>query len=55
VIDWAEANLQPTPIWAIITPENEPSFRLAERLGFERVSETLYHDDPTVILRRPSW
>lgn len=55
VIDWAEANLAPTPIWAIIAPENAPSLKLAERLGFERLHETSYQGDPTVVLRRPSW
>ena len=55
VLDWTEANLDPTPIWAIIAPANEPSLRLAEKLGFERFSETLYHNDPTVVLRRPAW
>lgn len=54
-LDWAEASLESTPIWAIIAPENEASFRLAHKLGFERVSETFYHDDPTVVLRRPAW
>ena len=54
-IDWAQANLKPTPIWAIIAPENEPSMRLAGRLGFERLSETLYKDEPTAVLRRPAW
>ena len=55
VLAWAEASLEPTPIWAIIAPANEPSFRLAERLGFERVHETLYNEDPTVVLKRPAW
>ena len=55
VLGWAEATLEPTPIWAIIAPANEPSIRLAERLGFERVHETLYHGDPTLVLRRPAW
>ena len=55
VLDWAEANLEPTPVWAIIAPSNEPSFRLAERLGFERVHETLYNKEPTVVLKRPAW
>ena len=55
VLDWAEANLDPTPIWAIIAPANEPSLKLAEKLGFERFSETLYHNDPTVVLKRPAW
>jgi RimJ/RimL family protein N-acetyltransferase len=55
VLGWAQANLDPTPLWAIIAPANEQSLKLAERLGFERVGEVLYHDDPTVVLRRPAW
>lgn len=55
VLNWAEANLDSTPIWAIIAPANEPSLKLAEKLGFERFSETLYHNDPTVVLKRPAW
>ena len=55
VLDWAESSLEPTPIWAIIAPANEPSFRLAEKLGFRRVGETLYNDEPTAVLKRPSW
>lgn len=54
VLDWAEATLAPTPIWAIISAGNEPSFRLAARLGFERVAEVNYHG-PTVVLQRPAW
>jgi len=55
VLDWTEANLEPTPIWAIIAPANEPSLKLAEKLGFKRFSETVYHNDPTVVLKRPAW
>ena len=55
VIGWTEANLAPTPLWAIIAPANEPSLRLAAKLGFERVHETPYHKEPTVVLRRPAW
>ena len=55
VIDWTEANLSPTPIWAIIAPANEPSLKLAAKLGFERLHETPYHNDPTVVLKRPGW
>ena len=54
-LDWAEANLDPTPLWAIIAPANEPSIKLAEKLGFERVHETSYHGDPTLVFKRPSW
>ena len=55
VIDWTEANLPPTPIWAIIAPANEPSLKLAAKLGFERLHETPYHNEPTVVLKRPAW
>lgn len=54
-LDWAESTLEPTPIWAIIAPANDPSLRLAAKLGFDRVGDTLYHDDPTIILQRPAW
>jgi len=54
-IAWAEANLQPTPVWAIIAPANEPSLKLAGKLGFEQIGETTYHGDPTLVLRRPAW
>jgi RimJ/RimL family protein N-acetyltransferase len=55
VLDWAEANLAPTPIWAIIAPANAPSMKLAEKLGFKALHETDYHGDPTIVLRRPAW
>ena len=54
-LDWAESTLEPTPIWAIIAPENAPSIRLAERLGFEMLGDTLYNDEPTLVLKRPAW
>ncbi|MBA2770842.1 MAG: GNAT family N-acetyltransferase [Pseudomonadota bacterium] len=55
VLDWTEPNLEPTPIWAIIAPGNDASFRLAERLGFDRVTETVYNGEPTAVLKRPAW
>ena len=55
VIAWAEETLEPRPLWAIIAPANEPSLKLAAKLGFKRVGETLYHDDPTIVLKRPAW
>lgn len=53
-IGWLEANSAPTPVWAIIAPANHPSLNLADRLGFERVSETVYAEEPTLVLRRPA-
>ena len=55
VIEWVQANLDPTPLWAIIAPANEPSIRLAEKLGFQRVHETSYHGDATLVLKRLAW
>jgi RimJ/RimL family protein N-acetyltransferase len=55
VLDWAQANLEPTPIWAIIAPENEPSLKLAQKLGFQMHNDTSYHGEPTIVLRRPAW
>ncbi|HVM38120.1 MAG TPA: GNAT family N-acetyltransferase [Sphingomicrobium sp.] len=55
VLGWAEANLEPTPIWAIIAPENAASMKLAAKLGFEPLHTTEYHGAPTVVLRRPAW
>ena len=54
-LQWAESSLEPTPIWAIIAPANEPSLKLAEKLGFERLHETTYHGDPTLVLKRSAW
>jgi RimJ/RimL family protein N-acetyltransferase len=55
VLDWAETNLDPIPIWAIIAPENEPSIKLAHKLGFADHNETSYNGEPTLVLRRPAW
>jgi len=54
-LEWAEANLDPTPIWAIIAPANEPSIKLADKLGFEQVGEGVYKDEPTLVFKRPAW
>ena len=54
LLDWAERTLAPTPLWAIITEGNEPSLRLAERLGFERRNLVDYQG-PTRVLKRPAW
>ena len=54
-LTWAETELEPTPIWAIIAPANTPSLKLAEKLGFEAIGEADYHGEPTDVLRRPAW
>ena len=39
---------------AIINPDNAPSIRLAERLGFEHRNRSTYHDEPILVLKRPA-
>ena len=53
-LDWAETTIEPTPIWAIISPDNTSSLRLAGKLGFTEICRTDYHG-PTVVLQRPVW
>ncbi len=40
VLDWADQHLPEKPIWAIIAPANDPSIRLAGKLGFSLQGET---------------
>jgi RimJ/RimL family protein N-acetyltransferase len=54
-LDWAESNLEPTPIWAIVAPANAPSLKLAHKLGFEALHDATYQGEPTTVLRRPQW
>jgi len=51
---WADGQLRPPAIWAIATPENQPSLRLGAKLGFERQPDSIYHEEPIAILRRPA-
>src|SRR5688500_15595357 len=55
VLPWSDVHLAPPPIWAIIAPANEPSMRLAAKLGFERLDDSLYNGEPTAVLKRPAW
>ncbi|MCM8556763.1 GNAT family N-acetyltransferase [Sphingomicrobium sediminis] len=55
MIEWAEANMKPTPLWAIIDPKNPASHALAAKFGFEKVSEDDYEGDKLDIMRRPAW
>ena len=52
VLAWADQSLGGVPVWAIIAPENAPSLKLAERLGFERLADSVYSDEPTAVLCR---
>jgi RimJ/RimL family protein N-acetyltransferase len=40
------------PCCCIISPDNVPSMRVAEKLGYQELALTTYHDEPTIIFRR---
>jgi RimJ/RimL family protein N-acetyltransferase len=50
---WAEAHGTGDRLTAIIDPGNEPSLRLARRLGFAERTLATYRDNPIVLLARP--
>ena len=52
VLAWGDANLSASAYPAIIAPENAPSIRLAEKLGFEREPEATYRGEPIALFRR---
>ena len=51
---WADTSLEPVEIPAIISIGNDPSMRLAERLGFVREPDALYKDEVIALFRRPA-
>ena len=53
-LEWAQRELGPVSIPAIISVDNVASMRLAERLGFVRDPDGVYKDEPIAIFRRPA-
>lgn len=51
---WGEAHFGRRDFACIIAPENAPSIKLAERLGFREIARGAYKDLPTVFFRRPA-
>ncbi len=52
-LQWADAELGPVEIPAIINLDNAPSIALAGRLGFHRDPDATYHDEVVALFRRP--
>ncbi len=48
---WSDATLK-GPLTCIISPENPPSIRVAEKCGFREHTRTHFKGDPTIIYRR---
>ena len=53
-LHWAERELGPVDIPAIIDVNNIASMKLAEKLGFVREPDGLYKGEPIAIFRRPA-
>jgi RimJ/RimL family protein N-acetyltransferase len=53
-LEWADSNLSAPSYPAIISPENAPSIRLAERLGFVREPDAIYRGERIALFRRPA-
>lgn len=52
VLGWADETLEAEEMVAIISIGNEPSMKLARRLGFERQEDAIYRDEPITLWRR---
>lgn len=52
ILSWADRTFDVDTIWAIITPQNLASLRLAERLGFTPSGESLFRGREVLLLRR---
>ncbi len=49
---WAEPHFSRTDFVCIIAPENQPSLKLANKLGFSEYARGLYKGERSVMLRR---
>ena len=51
-LDWGADHFGSPRAWCLISPENAPSIRVAERVGFREHARATYHDAPTIIFQR---
>lgn len=49
---WTDAKLASAPIYCIVSTENAPSLRVAEKCGFRAWYTTTYRGDPTQVFKR---
>ena len=54
ILAWFEEQFGKHPMWAMISPGNDPSMKLAEKLGFERRPDGTYRDRPQTYWLRPA-
>jgi RimJ/RimL family protein N-acetyltransferase len=54
ILGWFEQHFGRKPIWALISPGNDPSMKLAEKLGFVRHADGMYRERPQTYWLRPA-
>lgn len=52
VLAWADANLGAPRTVCLISPENAPSLRVAEKCGYREFRRAIYKGKPTILLER---
>jgi RimJ/RimL family protein N-acetyltransferase len=52
ILGWFDEHFGKEPIWALISPGNDPSMKLASKLGFARQADGMYRDKPQTIWLR---
>lgn len=51
-VTWGEQHFKRRDFVCLIAPENAPSLRLAEKLGYREYARSPYRGEPSVLLRR---
>ncbi|MGH6761833.1 MAG: GNAT family N-acetyltransferase [Phyllobacterium sp.] len=51
-LEWGKSNLDFLRATCIISPDNAPSLRLAERCGYRQFAQTTYKASPVILLER---
>jgi len=53
-LEWGDANLNAPRTVCLISVENTPSIRVAEKCGYREFERTLFNDNPTLFFERPT-
>lgn len=54
MLDWAEAHFRRRDFVCLISPENLPSLRVAEKVDYREALRTTYKGQATILMRRPT-
>jgi RimJ/RimL family protein N-acetyltransferase len=51
-VAWGDARFGPAPTVCLIDPDNLPSLRVAEKIGYREIKRAAYSGRPTVLFKR---